>query len=1148
MQPDTAAAKPGSPAAPPARGTILSGRFEVLRPLGRRTLLGRDDASAGSVVIRIVQGELVSDDEQARVESRVRELRGASGSSMAGPLYAGRDGGWFVVVTPFVHGVPLDERLGPDGLGVGPTLDVGRDLLRAVASAHEHGLERLEIRPSNVIVNPDGRVRSATLIGFASAILRDCLAGGESPLDVAYCAPERVGGLDRPVDRRADVYSVGLILHECLTGRPVHSGATEGELLRRRLTDPPSGLRSDHADLPAGVEAEILRMLEIEPARRPAGASEALAAIAGAGGGDRSAAGAERSTGRGATAAVGQPAGGRDREHELGVLVDAVDRASAGLGGTVLVEGTAGRGKTSLLDALAERAAADGAIVLRGRVGERPFAPAAGLEGMPDIVERQARVDPACASRLLGVGDAAGRAAVCRLLPVLSATLAGHWQSGSAPAGRWSRARTLGETLAAVGSEGRPAVIVIDDCQWADQATVDLITTWSTDAGAGGAGGAARHAVLVAAYRPELVGADHPLRELAAVRRIRLGRPGWPVGPAVGFDQLPEDVRKLLCGAAVVGREFDPVVAGAILGRGDTWRNLTVADAERRGAIARGGDGRQTVVFTSDELHRAAVDSLSVGERRRLHGRAVDALAAIAGDHVYEIADQAISSGDPERATRRALAAGRAAVGRGADDVGERYFGEAHRYAADGAPELELEIAEGLAATQLARGRADLAAEQLGEAARIAREPGRRAAITATLAGIEAARGDPKAAIGAAEAAVADLGGRIASRGPALVAAIVCEILSRAFRTLRRRPRGQQIERQAAVYNLLAGLYAQADRRLAGWWAQLRGLRLAESQRPGQVLVEGLSAYARLLCDARLRLAASTIARRALAEAEALGDDRLTGGALTMEGELLYAAGNPRSAAARFGEAAILLGGGGGVSDQDRSAEAAAGRDRAVLGRGYCEYRLGRLEDARATAAELGARAAGSDRPELGWAARGLWLKAADGADGGGLVRPAAGETIEFEVEREARGLELLGSVRASAAADVLSRAGDGRGAKGGRAGDGRTGVDEPDIRMAAAETRASSAVWLVSALRQAIEADATRDEPADASRTREARRAGRRGLREARRRRTNLPQALRELGLVETLGGRRRLGRRLLRRSLRVSVRQSAREEHALT
>ena len=232
-------------------------------------------------MIRILQGELVSADEQARVESRVAELRRARASSLAVPLHAARDGGWFLLATPFVHGVPLDERFGSGGIDVAPTLQVAGDLLRAVATAHEHGLTRLDLRPSNVIVNPDGRIRSATLVGFATAILRDCLAGGDLAPAVADRAPELVGAVDRPVDGRADVYAAGLIIHECLTGRPVHTGETDGELLRWCLTDRPSRLRPTHPDLPAGVEAEILRMLEVDADDRPADATEALAAIFG---------------------------------------------------------------------------------------------------------------------------------------------------------------------------------------------------------------------------------------------------------------------------------------------------------------------------------------------------------------------------------------------------------------------------------------------------------------------------------------------------------------------------------------------------------------------------------------------------------------------------------------------------------------------------------------------------------------------------------------------------------------------------------------------------------------------------------------------------------------------------------------------------
>jgi diguanylate cyclase (GGDEF)-like protein len=1143
MPPETAAPKLGSTVAPPARGTVLAGRFEILRPLGRRTLLGRDDASATNVAIRFLPGEFVSDDEQARIETRVAELRRVRGSSLAVPLHAGRDGAWFLLATPFVHGVPLDERLGPDGIDVAPTLLLAGDLLRAVAGAHAHGLGRLAVCPSNVIVNPDGRVRSATLVGFASAILRDCLAGGAVAPDVAYCAPELVGALDRPVDGRADVYAVGLILHECLTGRPVHAGETDGELLRRRLTDRPARLLPGHPDLPAGVEDEILRMLEIEPDDRPEDATEALEAILAAGA-------------RTAAAATGRPGqrdpvgGARDgtsfgdrtrrphdrsalvgRDRELTGLLDELGRAAAGRGGTVIVEAAAGRGKTRLLDELSDRASAAGAVLLRGRALARPVRPAAALEAMPDVIERRAELDPATATRLLAVGDPAGRAAVCRLLPVLSATLAGHWQSGLRPAGRRERAQTLADTLAAVGDDAAPAVVVLDDCQWADEATLDLITTWAST---GPSEEHRRHAVLIAAYRPDGLPAEHPLRQLAAVRRIGLAELDRP--PArVDFDGLPDDVRKLLCGAAVLGREFDPELAGAILGRGGNWQRPAADQAVRHGALVRDPAGGRTLAFADDSLHRTAIDSLADRERRRLHLRAADALAAAPGDHVYEIADQAIASGEAEPTTRRALAAGRAAAVRGAADVSEHYFREAQRSAADGAPGLALEIAEALAAAQLARGRADLAAQQLGEAARIAREPGRRAEITATLAGLEAELGDPQAALRAAEASLCDLGGRLPGRGPLLVVALIAEILSRAFQTLRRRPKGAQITRQAGLHNLLANLYAADDRRLASAWSQLRGLRLAESGQPDRVLVEALAGYARVLSDLRLRPAALAIARRGLSWAQALPDAGLTADALTLEGELLYGSGNSRSAAARFGEAAALLADEGDFSGRSRSTRVGGDIERALLGRGYCEYRLGRLGDARATAAELGRLAGEAERQELVWAARGLWLKAADGADRTGIVRQPAGEPVGSAIVREARALELLGALRPRAAAEVLGQA-DAQAA----AGSGWGGLP-------AAESLASSAAWLASAMRQAIETDAPGGGPVERARVREARRAARRALRLARRRRSNLPHALRELGLIEVLEGRAWLGSRRLRRSLRVSIRQSAREEHAV-
>ena len=281
-------------------------------------------------------------------------------------------------------------------------------------------------------------------------------------------------------------------------------------------------------------------------------------------------------------------------------------------------------------------------------------------------------------------------------------------------------------------------MIVLDDCQWADEATLDLITTWAREAGGGGG---PRHAILIATYRPERLSGDHPLRQLAAVRRIGLGPLEHPAR-RVGFAELSVDVRKLLGAAAILGREFDPVLAGTLLGRGETWQALTAADAVRRGALssrARPGGRRSSSPTTSSTARRSsrcrsASGAASTGGRPTRWRRRPATTSTRSPSRRSPPVTRSARSGGRWRPVGRRSAGERptSASGTSAKPTGT---------AAHGAPELELEVAESLAAAQLARGRTDLAADQLGEAARIAREPGRRAAITATLAGIEAERG-----------------------------------------------------------------------------------------------------------------------------------------------------------------------------------------------------------------------------------------------------------------------------------------------------------------------------------------------------------------------------------------------------------------------
>ncbi len=190
-----------------------------------------------------------------------------------------QDGGRQGVVMELVDGrslrTVLDER---HQLRVIDTVAIGRAVAAALQAAHKAGLVHRDVKPGNILITDDGRVKLADF-GIAKAVaVRDDLTADNVMMGTAkYLSPEQV--LGQTVDGRADLYSLGLVLYECLAGRVPFIGENDAATAVARIHDEPVPLTEARPDVPGPVAEVVHHLLARDPASRPADGATARAML-----------------------------------------------------------------------------------------------------------------------------------------------------------------------------------------------------------------------------------------------------------------------------------------------------------------------------------------------------------------------------------------------------------------------------------------------------------------------------------------------------------------------------------------------------------------------------------------------------------------------------------------------------------------------------------------------------------------------------------------------------------------------------------------------------------------------------------------------------------------------------------------------------
>ena len=260
------------------KGQKVNSRYEIIKTIGEggmaNVYLAKDIILDRNVAIKVLRGDLASDEKFVRRFQR----EALSASSLSHPniveIYdVGEDDGDYYIVMEYVEGKNLKQLLKKRGkLTVAEVVDIMLQITSAMGVAHDSLIIHRDLKPQNILIKDDGEVK-ITDFGIAMALNATQLTQTNSAMgSVHYFPPEQANGKGSTL--KSDVYSLGIMMYELLTGTLPFRGDNAVEIALKHLKEPIPSIRTELPELPQSIENIIIRATAKNPKNRYANANE----------------------------------------------------------------------------------------------------------------------------------------------------------------------------------------------------------------------------------------------------------------------------------------------------------------------------------------------------------------------------------------------------------------------------------------------------------------------------------------------------------------------------------------------------------------------------------------------------------------------------------------------------------------------------------------------------------------------------------------------------------------------------------------------------------------------------------------------------------------------------------------------------------